>query len=72
MSDVEIEIMQYFRRFDVGVGQVLFFDTGPAKAHPTQFNHAMESLVRRGMVIKERHRGAYSLTARGYRKSLLA
>lgn len=72
MSDVEVEIMRYFRRYDVGVGKVLFFATGPAKAYPAQFGHAMASLVRRGMVVKERHRGAYSLTVRGYRASLSA
>jgi hypothetical protein len=72
MSNVEVEIMRYFRRYDVGAGKVLFFDTGPAKAYPGQFQQAMASLVRQGLVVKERHHGAYSLTARGYRASLSA
>ena len=72
MSDVEVAIMRHFRIYDVGVGKLLCFATGPAKAHPSRFNHAMASLVRQGLVVKERHRGAYSLTARGYRASLSA
>jgi DNA-binding IclR family transcriptional regulator len=72
MNDVEVEIMRYFRRYDVGVGKVLFFATGPAKVHPAQFYHAMASLMRQGLVVKERHRGAYSLTPSGYRASLTA
>ena len=72
MSDVEVEIMRHFRRYDVGVGKVLFFATGWAKANPNQFSHAMASLVRRGMVVKERHHGAYSLTDLGYQASLSA
>jgi hypothetical protein len=72
MTDSEAEIMRYFRRFDVGVGQMLFFDTGPAHADPARFHHAMGSLIRRGLVVQERRRGAYSLTQRGYRASLSA
>ncbi len=72
MTNVETDIMRYFRRFGVGIGKVLFFDTGPAKSHPTRFNSAMASLVRQGLVVKERHRCAYSLTPRGYEASLTA
>jgi hypothetical protein len=72
MSNVELEIMRHFRRYDVGVGKVLFFATGPAKAHPSQFYHAMASLMEKGLVVKERHRGAYSLTPSGYKESLKA
>jgi hypothetical protein len=72
MSKVETEIMRHFRRYSVGVGKILFFDTGPARAHPTQFRDAMASLVRRGMVVEERHHGAYSLTPLGYQASLSA
>lgn len=72
MTDTELEILRYFRRYHIGVGEMLFFDTGPAKSHPAKFHRAMESLVRVGLVMEERPRGAYSLTARGYRASLSA
>ena len=72
MTDSEREIMCYFRRYRIGASEMLFFSTGPAKAHPQQFYHAMTSLVRSGMVVKERHPHAYSLTPLGYRASLSA
>jgi hypothetical protein len=72
MTTSEHEIMRYFRRFDVGVGEMLFFDTGPARVDPSKFHNAMGSLIRQGLVVEERPKGAYSLTDRGYRISLTA
>lgn len=69
MTEPETEILCYFRRYSVGVGKMLFFNTGPAKARPAQFQRAMASLMREGLVIEERRRDAYSLTPRGYQAS---
>ncbi len=70
MTNPETEIMRYFRRFDIGVGEMLFFDTGPARTNPDGFLDAMDSLIRRGLVVRERPQCAYSLTHLGYRASL--
>lgn len=70
MTVSEIEIMRFFRRYETTVGQMLFFDTGPARNDPHQFASAMGSLIRRGLVVQERPHGAYSLTDLGYRASL--
>jgi hypothetical protein len=49
---------------------MLCFPTGFAKVEAAAFQRAMQSMIRRGLVVPERHRGAYSLTERGYRASL--
>ena len=72
MSDSETEIMQYFRRYRVEARQMLCFDTGPAKGRSSKFHAAMNSLIGRGLVVAEQHRGAYSLTPRGYKVSQTA
>jgi hypothetical protein len=69
MTSSETEIMRYFRRYDVGAGQMLFFDTSPASNDGAAFAHAMDALIRRGLVVQERPRCAYSLTDLGYRAS---
>ncbi len=61
--------MALFRTYAVEPHQMLCFPTGFAKCGPAAFNSAMQSMIRRGLVIEERHRGAYSLTQRGYRAS---
>jgi hypothetical protein len=72
MSSAEAEIMRYFRRFGVGAGKMLFFNTSPMRTNPDQFRHAMGSLIRQGLVVQEHRRDAYSLTDLGYRASLAA
>ena len=72
MTDCETAIMLYFRRYDVGAGQMLFFDTGPARGDADAFDRAMGDLIRRGLVVRERPQFAYSLTDSGYRASLAA
>ena len=72
MTTAEIEIMLYFRQYDVGIGQMLFFYSGLAKSHPPKFHQAMASLMRNGLVIEERYRAAYSLTPRGFQASRTA
>ena len=51
---------------------MLFFPNGQAKGPSREFTSAMNSLIKRGMVIQERHKGAFSLTPSGYRASLSA
>jgi DNA-binding PadR family transcriptional regulator len=70
MSKPEALIMRHFRNYRAGVGEMLFFESGLAKTHPPEFYDAMSSLVRNGLVVEEQRRGAYSLTARGYKASL--
>ena len=69
MTGSETEIMRFFCRYDVGVGQMLFFDTSPASNDAVAFGHAMDALIRRGLVVQERPQCAYSLTDLGYRAS---
>jgi len=49
---------------------MLFFPTNFAKPQSRRFTGAMQSMIDRGWVIKERRQGAYSLTALGYRRAL--
>ena len=66
MSDAETAILKQFRLYQVQAREMLFINRGYAKAQSTQFARAMDSLIKRRLVIKERHRDAYSLTDRGY------
>ncbi len=70
MSEGEADILRFFRTYQVGVNEMLFLNSGFAKAHPPQFKRAMQALMERGLVVQERPRDAYSLTASGYRASL--
>ena len=71
-TDSEAEILRLFRSYRVRASEMLFFNQGINKTRPVQLTRALESLVERGLVVKERHRDAYSLTTRGYRASLVA
>lgn len=70
MNPSECAILTFFRRYDIGPAEMLFFNPTDCKLPVTPFNNAMESLMRRGLVIKERHKLAYSLTRDGYDLSL--
>ncbi|MEX2139560.1 MAG: hypothetical protein WD894_09885 [Pirellulales bacterium] len=70
MNEAELGILRVFRKYSVEAHQMLFVHTGFAKPETAEFNHAMQSMIRRGLIVAERHRGAYSLTSRGYRASL--
>src|SRR5690606_10360318 len=54
----------------IGPEQMLFFNPGDCKVAPAPFRTAMESLMNRGLVVKERPKQAYSLTRSGYQLSL--
>jgi hypothetical protein len=71
MSASESTILQFFRRYQIGPAQMLFFNPGDCKLSTGMFNSAMQSLIARGMVIKERPKQAYSLTHTGYDASML-
>ena len=66
MTDSELEILRYFKRFSITAGQMLFFHA-QTRTDPARFQKAMQSLVRRGLVLQERRHDAYSLTELGYR-----
>lgn len=66
MTATEFAIMGFFRRYKIRPDEMLFFNPADCKMSPGPFNTAMESLMRRGLVIKERPKQAYSLTRNGY------
>ncbi|MEX0675616.1 MAG: hypothetical protein WD063_00975 [Pirellulales bacterium] len=70
MTKNEKDIMRHFRHYQIGVNEMLCFNTTLAKADSSEFQMAMSSLIRSGMVVKERHRHAYSLTYHGFTASL--
>jgi DNA-binding IclR family transcriptional regulator len=70
MTPSECAILNYFRRYDIGPSEMLFFNPNDCKLPMAPFNSAMESLLRRGLVVQERHKLAYSLTTHGYELSL--
>jgi hypothetical protein len=70
MTPAEANILTFFRRYGARPTQMLFFNPNDCKMSPAPFRTAMESLMRRGLVIKERPKLAYSLTRGGYDLSL--
>jgi hypothetical protein len=72
MSASEINILRQFRRFQIRPAQMMFFPSGQGKTGGREFTMAMNSLIKRGLVLPERHKGAYSLTRSGYEASLSA
>ena len=71
-NESEAEILRLFRSYRVRASEMLFFNQGVTKARPAHLSRALASLVERGLVVKERHPDAYSLTDLGYRASLVA
>ena len=67
MTQHEATIMKHFKSYRVTTDEMLFFNTTAGKAHSREFQAAMISLMRNGMVNKEMPKNAYSLTAQGYR-----
>lgn len=70
MSVDESIILALFRQYKIGPEEMLFFNAGTCKLSGAPFRNAMQSLMNRGMVIKERPKEAYSLTRQGYTLSL--
>lgn len=69
MTSSEADIMRHFRRYLASEGEMVFFNKGVEK-RPPSFERAIASLIRDGLIIKERPQNAYSLTQRGYEASL--
>lgn len=72
MTNSEKKIMQYFRQYHVSANEMLFFNTGLTNSSTSTFQLAMASLIRSGLVNRERRRNAYSLTDDGYAASMSA
>ena len=66
MTPAETNILIFFRRYGARPTQMLFFNPNDCKMSPAPFRTAMESLMRQGLVVKERPKLAYSLTRDGY------
>ncbi|MCL4204396.1 MAG: hypothetical protein KJ000_18075 [Pirellulaceae bacterium] len=72
MTAEELDILRFFRRFQVGPAEMLFFTPNDCKVAAKHFLAAMRSLIDKDLVVKERPIQAYSLTSAGYRLSLRA
>jgi hypothetical protein len=70
MNGTELDILKIFRAYEVTAHQMLFFQTAFTAPESRKFTGAMQSMIDRGWVVKERRQGAYSLTPRGYSESL--
>lgn len=70
MTADECAILVLFRQYKIGPEEMLFFNPGTCKLSGTPFRNAMQSLMTRGLVMKERPKEAYSLTRNGYDISL--
>lgn len=70
MTPSEKDVLGFFRRYQVGPTQMLFFNPGDCKLTPSDLRAAMRCLIEKGLVIKERPEQAYSLTRAGYERSL--
>jgi hypothetical protein len=70
MNDSEKAVLRLFRTYEMEPYQILCLHGGFAKSHPREFSNAIRSLIERDLMVKERWRDAYSLTAQGYVASL--
>lgn len=70
MNLAERTVLEFFRRFDASPREMLFFNPGCCPLSAESFQAAMDSLIVRRLVVKERPRNAYSLTRAGYERSL--
>jgi hypothetical protein len=70
MTPSECAILTFFRRFDIGPDEMMFVNPGDCKIAQSPFRTAMQSLIGRGFIVKERPARAYSLTHNGYQHSL--
>jgi hypothetical protein len=70
MTGTELDILRLFRDYGVTAHQMLFFPAAFSKPESRKFTVAMQSMIERGLVVRERNHEAFSLTARGYREAL--
>ena len=70
MNTAETAILAFFRRFEARPAEMLFINPQQSKDQSAKFRTAMQSLIDKGFVTKERPKQAYSLTVAGYRASV--
>ena len=70
MTTSETAILAFFRRFDARPQEMLFINPQQSKSQAAKFRIAMQSLIEKGFVNKERPKAAYSLTMAGYKLSV--
>ncbi len=61
-SDSEKSVLMVFRKYQIAPGQLLCFSGPSLKKHES----ALRRLTTKKMLLKERFKGAYSLTHAGY------
>jgi RIO-like serine/threonine protein kinase len=66
MTTAERRILSLFRRYRVGPTEMLFVNFRDCRVTAEGFVSAMRRLIENGMVVKEPHKQAYSLTQAGY------
>jgi len=69
MTATEWRILSLFRRYQVGPAEMLFVNSRDCRVTAERFIAAMRRLIDSGMVVKEHHHQAYSLTRAGYEAS---
>jgi len=72
MNPAEVKILRQFRSYGLRTNEMLFFNRSLAKPHLPDFTRAIQTLIDRGLLVKERHQDAYSLTTLGYQASMSA
>ena len=71
-NPAEASVLRTFRTYQVSARQMLVLNHGHTKPPPASYARALQSLLERGLVVRERFPNAYSLTALGYQASLVA
>jgi hypothetical protein len=71
MTTDERKILAFFRQYQAGPAQMLFFHQGNSALPVNRFQAAMHGLIAKRIVVKERPRNAYSLTNKGYDLSVV-
>ena len=56
MTKAERDIMRHFRKYRVGVNEMLCFDTNPSKTNSSEFQVAMTSLIESGSSFANQRR----------------
>jgi hypothetical protein len=71
MTADERRILAFFRQYQAGPAEMLFFHQGGSTLPSNRFQAAMHGLISKQIVVKERPRDAYSLTSKGYNLSMV-
>lgn len=71
MTNAERTILSTFRRFDMQPNKMLCLGSIVGNLNTREFQVAMDSLIEKGMVLRERPKHAYCLTRSGYDASIV-